>query len=78
MPNREQRRQPKTSALRPETVTRLESIRDVAFRLSLTEKEIRRMVADGRLFSVKLGRRRLIPAEETDRYIAALVEAAAS
>jgi excisionase family DNA binding protein len=57
-------------------VLRLEDVDTVAARLSVTSKEVRRLIARGELFSVKLGRLRLVPSVEVDRYIAALVDAA--
>jgi excisionase family DNA binding protein len=60
-----------------EEVLRLEDIPTVAVRLgNVHPKEVRRLIARGELFSVKLGRRRLIPSVEVDRYINALVDAA--
>jgi hypothetical protein len=41
-----------------------------------TRKRSAGLIARGELFSVKLGRRRLVPSNETDRYILALVDAA--
>jgi excisionase family DNA binding protein len=64
--------------LPPYSDRRLESIPTVADRLSITEKEVRRMIYRGELFSVKLGRRRLVPAEETDRLIDFLIRKAAA
>ncbi|HEY2304182.1 MAG TPA: helix-turn-helix domain-containing protein [Acidimicrobiales bacterium] len=57
-------------------VLHLEDVPTVAGRLSVTPKEVRRLIARGDLFSVKLGRRRLVPSYEVDRYITSLVAAA--
>jgi excisionase family DNA binding protein len=46
---------------------------DAAAYLSVSVKEVQRLITRGDLFSVKLGRRRLIPAEELDRYVARLI-----
>ena len=48
-------------------------IPEVAARLAVDEKTVKRMIAAGTLFSVKLGRRRLVPSDTVDDLIAGLV-----
>jgi excisionase family DNA binding protein len=57
----------------PRDVLHLVDVPSAAVRLSVTPKEVWRLIARGELFSVKLGRRRLIPSYEVDRYITALI-----
>jgi excisionase family DNA binding protein len=54
---------------------RLYSIAEVAQLLSVTTKHVYALAYNGELPTVKLGRRRLVPAEGLDRFIAALPEA---
>jgi excisionase family DNA binding protein len=51
---------------------RLYSIAEAADLLSVTRKHIYQLAYSGRLATVKLGRRRLITAEELDRFISSL------
>jgi excisionase family DNA binding protein len=51
---------------------RLYSIQEVAQLLSVTVKHVYEMAYAGQLATVKLGRRRLVTAEELDRFIASL------
>jgi excisionase family DNA binding protein len=53
---------------------RLYSINEVAELLSVTPKHIYAMAYSGELPTVKLGRRRLVPAEVLDTFIAGLGE----
>ena len=62
-----------TSRKPPTDVLHLEDVPTTAARLSVTTKEVRRLIARGELFSVKLGRRRLIPSYVVDEYIRGLV-----
>jgi excisionase family DNA binding protein len=55
---------------------RLYSINEAAALLSVTPKHVYALAYDGQLATVKLGRRRLIPAEALDSFIAGLVEPA--
>lgn len=52
------------NAGKPEASDRLAySIADTADKLSLSERSIHRLIANGSLISIKAGRRRLIPRE---------------
>ena len=50
----------------------LYSITDAAARLGVGRSLMYEMLGDGRLFTVKIGRRRLVPAEELERFVAEL------
>jgi excisionase family DNA binding protein len=50
------------------------SIRDAAARLAVGEREVWKLVGNGALPSLKLGRRRLIPSDALDAFIAARLE----
>lgn len=43
------------------------TVREVAALLRITERSVHRMIADGRIHSVPVGKWRRIPAEEVDR-----------
>lgn len=45
------------------------TIDEVAERLRVGKRTVERFLADGDLASVKIGRRRLIPAPELERYV---------
>jgi excisionase family DNA binding protein len=68
-----------TKKIRPEvppTAKRLIGVPEIQERLALTEREVWRLLANGTLASVKLGRRRLVRSDELDRFIDSLTDAA--
>jgi excisionase family DNA binding protein len=48
----------------------LYAIPDAAERLSVSARVLERLIADGQLATVKIGRRRLVPAEALTDYVA--------
>lgn len=48
---------------------KLHSIPDAADRLSISARVLERLIADGEVATVKIGRRRLIPDEALDEYV---------
>lgn len=48
---------------------RLYSIEDTAKQLSLGKSKVESLVRDGQIETVKIGRRRLVPAEAIDDYV---------
>lgn len=58
----------------PHPIRRLYPIPEVAQALALTPKHVWRLVYSGQLKSVKLGRRRLVPAPALDDFIAGLAD----
>lgn len=56
---------------------RLYSIDEAAALLSVGHTLASELIADGKLRSVKIGRRRLVPGPALEKYIAALAQAAA-
>lgn len=76
--NRATRRQPETVSELPSNILHLISVAETAARLSITTKQVWRLIARGELQSVKLGRRRLIPSFEVDRLITNLLADQAS
>jgi excisionase family DNA binding protein len=45
---------------------------DAADALSLSRRHVHRLIAEGRLGSVRIGRRRLVPSAELERFVAQL------
>ena len=52
------------------TSSSLLSLMATAARLSISERGVRRLIAEGELGSTRIGKRVLIPAREVERYIA--------
>lgn len=66
---------PKTAAKRPQAASPLLTPDDVAERLQITPRMVRRMMADGNIRFVQLRRGRRIRESDLDQYIeASLVE----
>lgn len=60
------------------TQPRLIGVLDAAASLSITKRELYRRIAAGEIESVRIGRRRLIPADALDAYVARLRREAAA
>lgn len=56
----------------PNSERDLYPIPDVAHRLGISEANVWQLVADGRIASVKLGRRRLVPRLALESFVASL------
>ena len=54
----------------PATSSSLLSLMATASRLSISERGVRRLIAEGELGSTRIGKRILVPAREVERYIA--------
>lgn len=52
------------------TDKKLHAIPDAAAVLSISPRVLERLIADGKVDTVKIGRRRLVPDEALDAYIA--------
>jgi excisionase family DNA binding protein len=48
----------------------LYSIPDAADKLSISARVLERLISDGKVSTVKIGRRRLVPAEALEEYVA--------
>ena len=62
---------------KPEDIV-LVDIPAAAERLSISDRGVRRLIETGQLVSIKVGKRRLIPAYAIDQYIRGRIDAAAS
>jgi excisionase family DNA binding protein len=65
---------PRRSTTPPPADRRLVSIPDAAVRLAVGEREVWKLVGNGTLPSLKLGRRRLITSDSLDAFIAARLD----